>query len=48
MKTLPVLLLVAACGGSAEVVSNAPSGPVSDTITLMYQSRVDGEIEPCG
>jgi hypothetical protein len=33
--------LLGGCGAAPDVVD-------SETITILFQSRVDGEIEPCG
>ena len=49
MRIIPAIAFVVACGTSpdADHVSTH-SGPVVDSLTLLYQRRVDGEIEPCG
>ena len=43
-----LLFWLAGCGGSTEAPSVSHEGPVADQIELVYQTRVDGEIEPCG
>jgi hypothetical protein len=37
-----------ACGSEQQVPVSDWDGPVADVITVVYQSRLDGEIEPCG
>lgn len=44
---LAVLGFAAACG-SSETGPRVPPEGAADNVTLIYQSRVDGEIEPCG
>ena len=41
---------LSACGdaGTEAPVSSSWDGPVTDVVTVVYQSRLDGEIEPCG
>ena len=39
--------LAVACGAS-ETGPRVPPEGAADNVTLIYQSRVDGEIEPCG
>ena len=48
-RTAIALALLTACGEDLEAdpVSTS-SGPKVDKVTVVYQSRVDGEIEPCG
>lgn len=41
------LALVFACGAQEPGVRVPPEG-AADNVALIYQSRVDGEIEPCG
>ncbi len=47
MITLPLLALSLACDPGA---SEPPALEVAkaDRITIVYSSRVDGELEPCG
>lgn len=52
-RTLCILSMAAgllACGdaGTEAPVSSSWDGPVTDVLTVVYQSRLDGEIEPCG
>jgi len=44
----PLLFWLAGCGGSTEAPSVSHDGPAAGQIEVIYQTRVDGEIEPCG
>lgn len=45
MRFSPLLVFVAACGGAGSTPA-VEAG--ADTLTVLYSSRLDGEIEPCG
>ncbi len=49
MRLFPLIAVLAACGSTPDAdPSPKSSGDAADLVTLVYQSRVDGEIEPCG
>ena len=48
MRLVPFALLVACGTASGPDATPTPTGEEADVVSLVYQSRVDGEIEPCG
>ena len=50
LSIVPLAAGLLACGDSATEAPTSSSwdGPVTDAVTVVYQSRLDGEIEPCG
>lgn len=51
MRLLWTALLMAGCAAVEQDEVSPPAddgGEVSTQVTIVYQSRADGEIEPCG